>query len=238
MRSKVIAGSLLGAIAVHIACGQMPPGTGGPIGSIMSVLSDGGVAHAAEDGGVACSCPVPPAPPVPPETTFSLRIDRGNGPEEPMADWSRAEVALNEFSPQTNGPAKGSIRVTIRFRLNDLSTVGLVCSVNATADGHVYMSGEQPFVGQCQILGYESADRSIATNVPVNGYSLSNAEIMTLTDQRIEIRLPDITLPTYPRAMNGSLQNTPTGMIKMTGIVVHHTNESANYVTPPRAYKP
>jgi hypothetical protein len=232
MRNKVIVGSLLGAVAIHgafIACG-MPSsqsGDGGPVGYLLEAMRDAAgleVSDAsAQDSGPACSCPVPPAPA---ESSFSLRVDKGMGPEEPLQDWSAAVVAARP-DLQDDGTVRVDITSSAAFRMRDATRVNVSCRVYARPDRSLIQQDGpqqgQKNIGFCTIQ-YPGSNRE-------SQLYLSQAEVITLTDHQVELRVPDQTAPLFSG-------NIPAGSVRITGIVFRSTNPSTHFLTPPQAYRP
>lgn len=212
MRGKIVLGSVLGAVAIHVAflaCGRMEAMTDsgvldGLVDAMQGTVSD---AHASDDGGSGtCACPASK----PAEWTFALRIDRGAGPEEPMVDYSRAFVT--GLPALQNGSPVIGLNASVNFYLRDQTPVTLNCTLNVRPD-------RTPVSGYCTVSGYPGAPIG---QIP---FQAALASVAVLTDSQAEFSLPDLSF-------SAGAQN-----VRITGIVFR-ANNSVGLVTPQRDYRP
>jgi hypothetical protein len=232
MRSMIVLGSLLGAAAIHtafVACGQMSAEAGGPIGAIMAAMSDGGVAHAAQDGGApTCSCPVPPASP---ETTFALRVDRGAGAQELVEEWSNATVGIG-LTGKPGKPARVVIQSGVGGYLEDGNSVTLKCNVYVTTGG-IPSPQDGPEKGQTNI---GNCTTGTASTSEITYLHERDVQIIKLTDTEMELRIPVVSVAT--KGVENASPPIAPQVFRFTDVVIRHTDPSAHYLTPPRAYRP
>ena len=218
----------MGAVSIHaafVAC-SMSGGMSNALTSLGDAAADvlnleTSDAHADDGAAPACSCPVSPAPA---ETTFSLRVDRGSGPEEMMADWSSATVRIGT-SPADDWTIRVGIQATLGGFLRDHTSVSLICSFSALANGSL-MAQPGPEQGQTNVGGCVVGS---ALANPTTYLHKQNVQIARLDGTGTEVRVPSLTV------MARVLSTTQT--FRFTNIVIRHTDPSAHYLTPSRAYR-
>jgi len=149
---------------------------GAATASVLAALSTGTYAqtHHPQHGNGA---PAAPSASSAPRVSFALRVDRGNGPEHPRADYSTATVRVEPVL-EGNVPAF-RLNVRARFYLLDGETHDLRCWINVRP-------GRQVLEGQ----GLRCRDRSTMLDL---GHP-EGVEVAELTDSRLVLRIARIRM--------------------------------------------
>lgn len=220
-RIGVIYGSIVGALAIHaafMACGSMQSMQGGDSGMshFLEAVKDAAAdvvgletrdAHADDAAtGPACSCLVPPAPA---EATFSLRIDLGNGPVEPMTDYSQVTItgSARPYRDRSN-VVMSQIKATAIFTPAGRNVdYTLDCSFRIAPDRSIL-----PTDVDCKCEG-------IGLN---NSLELSGVTVPVLTETTAEIRIASAA---------GRFGAT------ISQIAFRVNDPAAHFLTPPHQYR-
>lgn len=178
MRGKVIAGSIIGAVSVHaalVACSM-----GGSMSSMLRTLGDGAAdalslessdAHADDGSASMCSCPVPPAPP---DASFTLRVDRGSGVEEPLGDYSAVTVTAGAIRGRDGSKV---IRLDGRatFFMPDGRGLMVSCYLQAKPDRTIV------------------ADTATCSSGLLSSVAVTGASVTALSDTAAEFTIPSFS---------------------------------------------
>lgn len=200
MRTKVVAGSLVGALSIHaalVACSMS-----GGMSNALQTMSDAAAdvlnletrdAHADDGATPACSCPVLPAPA---DVSFSLRIDLGAGAQEPMADYSSAAVS---GSPAVfpDGTTGSQILGAADFYTQDNKRHSIACYASVRSDKTI-VSGSAKCGSEVQVQNMQIttlADDALEFRVPRFSYGS-----ITYTDMVFRAHVPSAHFLTPPRA--------------------------------------
>lgn len=230
MRTRIVVGSLVGAVAVHaalLACGSssMSTSDGGPMNRFIEAMKDAAGlevndAHA-DDGAVpTCSCPVLPAPA---EATFSLRFDRGRGLEDPRQDYS----SVTSWSV-TPALSIGKPTVSVGGKIAFVSIQGDIFLLNCSGSIDPSKQGFQDSRFGCQ-LSYVPIDQNASPRGLANGNA--SFSVTRLTDHELEISIPSMSV-----SFNNGIDNPPT--FTFSDIVFRASDPSAHFISPPHAYRP
>ncbi len=164
---------------------------------------------AAQRRAAAPAVPASSAPPTPSSgATFSLRLDRGHGPEYPRTDYSRASVrvvpVLNRNRPafQLYGRA--------RFYTLDGEYHDLACSLTVFADGTSVSHSDYP----CR-------DRSPDVDLA----NVEGMQVTAMSDTRVEFRVASATMITSQHVYRDIVFRL-------------EATAGAELLTPPRDYRP
>lgn len=125
----------------------------------------------------AASSPPPPAIATAPGATFSLRLDRGRGPEYPRTDYSRATVRVVPVLDR-NRPAY-QLYGRARFYTLDGEFHDLSCSFTVYADGSAVATRDYPCRDRSPLIDLANVD---------------GVQVTTLSETRVEFRIAIATM--------------------------------------------
>lgn len=234
-RTRLVLGSLLGAVAIHgafMACSTLPNShdAGGDItmldaiGDAAQILLDAESTDAhAQDSGGACTCT-----PAVYDASFALTIDRGRGVETPNGAYSTAATSATAF-PLGSGTAY-SLWGYSNFFLADGSQAIVQCRVNTRVDRTVVTSDAPGFQPICYVsISEPNPDAGTPVTRSAQAAIPAGATVTVFDDTHIEFHVPSFT---------ATQASAPAWHATIAGAVFRVTAPAATFLAIPNAYRP